>query len=138
MNRALSWIGVALLVLLPSALVFVGLAISVRTQDPVDPRDASVLFDGFLMNTLGIGMAVAACRVAVKWGWTKPVEEVLGFVLSFFGISALLSHSCVSLAVYESHARPQEPRPRGELTQERASVGGAIDWSPTGRPTGAE
>jgi predicted small integral membrane protein len=110
MKKALSWIGVALLVFLASALVFTGLAISLRTQDPVDPRDTSVPFEGFLMVTLGIGIAVAASPVATKWGWTKPVEDVLGFVLSFFGISALLS---LIMSVWEQHRWPAGLPPSG-------------------------
>ncbi|HYL86275.1 MAG TPA: hypothetical protein VE263_18775 [Candidatus Angelobacter sp.] len=55
-------------------------------------------------------MAVAASPVAAKWGWTKPVEDVLGFVFSFFGISALLS---LILSVWEQHHWPAGLPPSG-------------------------
>lgn len=91
MKKALSWTGVILLAFLASALAVVGFLVSFRTFDSVDALDASVPFDGFLMTTVGIGIAVAACRMAAKLGAAKGVEGFLGVVLTFFGLPAFLS-----------------------------------------------
>lgn len=69
MKKARSWTGVILLAFLASALAVVGFLVSFRTFDSVDALDASVPFDGFLMTTVGIGIAVAACRMAAKLVW---------------------------------------------------------------------
>ncbi len=91
MTKGLSFAGVGLLAFLASALVILGLVLSFVTHDSVDPRDASVPWEGFLMATLGIEVAVATCRIAARLGAAKPVEDVLGLVFSFFGILGFLS-----------------------------------------------
>lgn len=86
-----AYIGLGLLVFLACALVIVGLIMPLMTGDSTNPRDSAVPFDGFLIVTLGVGIAVAACRIAAKLGAAKGVETVLGLVFSFFAIPAIAS-----------------------------------------------
>jgi hypothetical protein len=69
-----------------------------------------VPFDGFLITTLGIGIAVAACRIATKLGAVKGVEGFIGVFLSFFGIAAFLS---LIISVYYQHNWPGGLPPAG-------------------------
>lgn len=85
-----SYIGLGLLVFLACALVIVGLILPIRTYNSTDPRDSAVPFEGFLMATLGVGTAVAACRNAARLGASKGVEDVLGLAFSFFGIPGFI------------------------------------------------
>jgi hypothetical protein len=110
MSKALSLIGVVLLAFLAIALVFVGINISLRTQGSVDPRDASVPFVGFLTTTLGIGVAVAACRIAAKLGAAKAVEGFVGVFLSFLGIPPFLS---LIISAWYQHSWPDRLPPAG-------------------------
>lgn len=71
-------------------LLTVGLIVPLRTYDSTDPRDSAVPFEGFLMVTLGVGIAVAACRIAARLGASKGVEDVLGLAFSFFGIPGFI------------------------------------------------
>jgi hypothetical protein len=110
MSKVLSLTGVVLLAFFASALVFVGLNISMRTQDSIDPRDAFVPFDGFLMTTVGTGLAVAACRIAAKLDAAKAVEGFVGVFLSFFGIPAFLS---LIISAWYRHSWPDRLPPAG-------------------------
>jgi hypothetical protein len=124
---AASYIGVGLLAFLASALVILGLILSFMMHDSVDPRDGSVPWEGFLMATLGIGVAVAACRIAARLGAAKPVEDVLGLVFSFFGIPGLLD---LIASLWE---RPKSPSglPRGGLVRpSRSGDFGRADLAP--------
>jgi hypothetical protein len=112
MSKVLSLTGVVLLAFFASALVFVGLNISLRTQDSIDPRDASVPFDGFLITTVGTGLAVAACRIAPKLGAAKAVQGFVGIFLSFFGILAFLS---LIISARYQHGWPDRLPPAGVL-----------------------
>lgn len=103
MKKALSLVGVVFLAFLASALAVLGFTVSFRTYDSVDARDASVPFDGFLMTTVGIGIAVAACRIAAKLGAAKGVEGFIGVLLSFFGIPAFLG---LIVSVWYQHKWP--------------------------------
>lgn len=88
-----SYIGLGVLVFLACALVILGLIFSFRGYDSTDARDSAVPFESFLMVTLGIGIAVAACRIAAKLSAAKGVESMLGLAFSFLefpGLSALL------------------------------------------------
>lgn len=85
-----SYIGVGLLVFLACALVILGLIFSVWGYDSADQHDSAVPFESFLMVTLGIGIALAACRIAAKVGAAKGVESVLGLAFSFFGIPGFI------------------------------------------------
>lgn len=80
-----------MLAFLASALTVLGFLVSFRTFDSVDALDASVPFEGFLMTTVGIGIAVVTCRLAAKLGVAKGVEGFIGVFLSFFGIPAFLT-----------------------------------------------
>ena len=80
-----------MLAFLASALTALGFLVSFRTFDSVDALDASVPFEGFLMTTVGIGIAVVTCRLAAKLGVAKGVEGFIGVFLSFFGIPAFLT-----------------------------------------------
>jgi len=110
MSKALALIAVVALALFACLLVFVGLAISLRTQDSSDPRDASVPLTGFLITTVGAGVSVAACRIAAKLGAAKSVEGVVGFFFSFFGISALIS---LAMFAWQQHTWPSGLPPSG-------------------------
>lgn len=110
MKKALSWTGVILLAFLASALAVVGFLVSFRTFDSVDALDASVPFDGFLMTTVGIGIAVAACRMAAKLGAAKGVEGFIGVCLTFFGLPAFLS---LIISVWYQHKWPGGWPPAG-------------------------
>src|SRR5690348_11869715 len=112
MNKAFSLIGVVLLAFLASALVVVGFLVSFRTYDSLDPRDTSVPFYGFLMTTVGVGITVAACRIATKLGSavTKGVEAFIGVFLSFFGIPAFL---ILITSVWYEHKWPTGLPPGG-------------------------
>lgn len=91
MTKTLSLIGVSLLAFLAIALMYVGLAISSRTYGSTDPRALSVPWVGFLMATLGIGMGVASSQIAAKLGAARGIENLLGLVFAFFGISGLFN-----------------------------------------------
>jgi hypothetical protein len=91
MKKSLSLVGAVLLAFLASALVYGGFAISLRTYDSTDPRDASVPWTGFLLVTLGIGVALASSRIAAKFGAARPIENLVAFVFAFFGISGLFN-----------------------------------------------
>ena len=110
MMRALSLIEVILLAVLASALTIVGVLVSFRTFDSVDAFDASVPFDGFLMTTVGIGIAVVACRFAAKLGVAKGIEGFIGVFLSFFGIPAFLT---LIVSVWHQHKWPGGLPPTG-------------------------
>jgi hypothetical protein len=69
-----------------------------------------VPFDGFLITTLGIGIAVAACRIATKLGAVKGVEGFIGVFLSFFGIPAFLG---LIISVWHEHNWPTGLPPGG-------------------------
>lgn len=85
-----SYVGLGLLVFLACALVILGLILSFLMQDSTDPRDSAAPFESFLMVTLGVGIALAACRIAAKLGASKGVEHVLGLAFSYFGIPGFI------------------------------------------------
>lgn len=85
-----SYIGLGLSVFLACALVILGLIFSFRGYDSPDPRDSAVPFESFLMVTLGVGITLAACRIAAKLGAARGVESVLGLAFSFFGIPGFI------------------------------------------------
>ena len=91
-------------------LLTVGLIVPLRTYDSTDPRDSAVPFEGFLMVTLGVGIAVAACRIAARLGASKGVEDVLGLAFSFFGIPAFLS---LIVSIWYQHKWPGGLPPAG-------------------------
>ena len=99
-----------MLAFLASALTVVGFLVSFRTFDSLDALDAFVPFDGFLMTTAGIGIAVAACRMATELGAAKGVEGFIGVFLSFFGIPAFLS---LLVSVWRQHKWPGIRPPAG-------------------------
>ena len=84
------YIGLGLLVFLACALVILGLILSFLMQDSTNPRDSAAPFESFLVVTLGVGMALAACRIAAKLGASKGVENVLGMAFSYFGIPGFI------------------------------------------------
>lgn len=110
MKKALSLIGVTLLAFLASVLTVLGFLVSFRTFDSLDALNASVPFDGFLMTTVGIGIALAACRIAAKLGAAKGVEGFIGVFLSFFGIPAFLT---LIVSVWYQHKWPGLLPPAG-------------------------
>lgn len=110
MTKVLSLIGVSLLAFLASALVYVGLAISSRTYGSTDPRDASVPWVGFLLATLGIGVAVASCRIAAKLEAARAIENLLGLVFAFFGIPGLFNLVLSLWGLRKSPTRLPPPR----------------------------
>ena len=85
-----SYIGLGLLVFLACALVILGLIFSFLMQDSTNPRDSAAPFESFLMVTFGVGIALAACRIAAKLGASKGVEHVLGLAFSYFGIPGFI------------------------------------------------
>lgn len=85
-----SYVGLGLLVFLACALVILGLILSFLMQDSTNPRDSAAPFESFLMVTLGVGIALAACRIAAKLGASKGVEHVLGLAFSYFGIPGFI------------------------------------------------
>ena len=110
MKKAFSLIGVILLAFLASVLTVLGFLVSFRTFDSLDALDASVPFDGFLMTSVGIGIAVVACRLAAKLGAAKGVEGFIGVFLAFFGIPAFLS---LIVSVWSQHKWPGILPPAG-------------------------
>ena len=110
MKKALSLIGVILLALVASALTVVGFLVSFRTFDSLDALNASVPFDGFLVTTFGIGIAVVACCIATKLGAAKGIEGFIGAFLSFFAIPAFLS---LIVSVWYEHKWPGGLPPAG-------------------------
>lgn len=103
-------IGVALVAFLATALAILGFMVSFRTYDSVDLRNASVPFDGFLMTTVGIGIAMAACHLATKLSAAKGIEAFVGVFLSFFGIPAFLT---LIISVWYEHKWPGGLPPAG-------------------------
>lgn len=89
-NAPASYIGLGLLVFLACALTILGLILSFWTLDSTGPRDSAGPFEAFLMVTLGVGIAVAASRIAAKLSASKGVENVLGMAFSYFGIPGFI------------------------------------------------